>query len=272
MISSLADQTILTSYHNAGPGTNGTITRVVIHGTVSPCQRGGAVANARYFQNPSAGGAAHYIVDPGEIVCSVDEDRKAYHAPPNAGSIGIELTDPQVGDSDRWNDDDHQVMLAKAAELTVEICSRYGLPLVWLSSDDLLAGATGITGHAQVAQAWHQSDHTDPRDMPVDVFMGLVTGSPTPIPTPTPTPQPTEETMQFYYARLEEGPAVYLVNLATKPRQLILFADAEYWAKLQGHTITEFGTDVMGPDGVGQSRKGILIKKGDIRARTLFGF
>lgn len=179
MISPLADKVILTPYHHDVHGSNGTITRVVIHGTVSPCVVGGAENNAHYFQSASAGGAAHYVVDPETIVACVDEDQKAAHAPPNAGSIGIELCDPQTGDGARWNDDDHRKMLELAAKLTADICARYNLPLVWRSPDQLRAGNAGITSHANVAQAWHQSDHTDPGpDFDSDAFIASLTPSP----------------------------------------------------------------------------------------------
>lgn len=174
MISLLADTIMLTDLHVGG--ANGTITRVVVHGTVSPCEHGGARANARYFQTPKAGGAAHYVVDPGEIVACVDEGREAAHAPPNHGSIGVEFCDPQDDDLARWSDAAHQAMLARGALLIADICERHGLPVVWLSADDLRAGASGITGHVQVAEAFRKSDHTDPRDMPVDALMALVTG------------------------------------------------------------------------------------------------
>lgn len=209
MISALADKTILTPYHHQAPGSNGKITRVVMHGTVSPCVVGGAEANAHYFQNPSAGGAAHYIGDPATIVCSVDEDCKAAHAPPNAGSIGIELCDPQSGDGARWGDADHLSMLELVAKLTADICDRHQLPLVWLSARDLLDGKTGITSHANVAQAWHQTDHTDPGpDFPVDVFLALVDPQ-------QPTPKPKRGKV-IRLIKPNNGPAVYATDLITR--------------------------------------------------------
>lgn len=81
--------------------------------------------------------------------------------------------------------------------------------------------------------------------------------------------------MQFHYARLVEDPTVYLVNIATKPRPVVLFGDVDYWAALEGHTVKEIGDDVLGPDGATpkpQTRKGILIQRDDLRARKLFGF
>jgi hypothetical protein len=207
MISPLADKVMLTHLHHGA--ANGPITRVVIHATVSPCKRGGAEANALYFQSPSAGGAAHYIVDPGEIVCSLDEDTLGFHAPPNAGSIGIELCDPQTGDE--WGDADHQAMLQLAAALTADVCARHQLPLVWRPPDQLRAGNSGITSHANVAQAWHKTDHTDPGPyFPTDQFMALVTSN-------TPAPPTTEDDMPGKQFKLPDGTIVVIPANGGKP-------------------------------------------------------
>lgn len=158
-------------------GTQDYITRIVIHCTVSPCRRGGARGNASYFQSSSAGGLAHYVVDPGEIIQCADETVVCWHAPPNHGSVGIELTDPQGGPDSRWQDADHQEMLHRAAELVVDISSRWdNVPLEHVNSQNLLGGAHGIPGHVDVSYAWHQSDHSDPGvGFPWSDFMGMVT-------------------------------------------------------------------------------------------------
>lgn len=167
------------------PGSNGPVTRLVIHATVSPCEKGGAKATARYFQSPGAGGAAHYVVDPYEIVACGTEDEKMSHAPPNAGSIGVELCDPQTGDPNRWDDQAHTLMLAKAAHLAADICARHNLPIQWLSPQQLLAGDAGITSHANVSAAWHETDHTDPGSaFPVAMFIAAVAGHIDPAPAP----------------------------------------------------------------------------------------
>lgn len=153
--------TIMLGYSGHTSGPNGKVTRVVIHATVSPCEIGGGRANARYFQSPTSGGLAHYVVDPSEIVGCCDEMTACWHAPPNHGSLGVELTDPQTGDGARWQDSDHQKMLALAARLVADICARHSLPLVWLSPSNLLAGDCGVTSHANVSAAWHQCVSAD---------------------------------------------------------------------------------------------------------------
>jgi N-acetyl-anhydromuramyl-L-alanine amidase AmpD len=162
--------------HTSGP--NGLITRIVIHATVSPCTLGGARGNAAYFQSAGAGGLAHFVVDPGEIVQCCAEDIACWHAPPNRGSIGVELCDPQTGDPSRWADSNHAPMMQLAAGLVRDLCARHQVPMVYVDRAGLLAGQRGITTHFEVSQAWHQSDHTDPGPgFPMGQFIALVNGS-----------------------------------------------------------------------------------------------
>src|SRR5690349_17271161 len=74
-------------------GDNRPINRIVIHSTVSPCEPGGARKIAAYFRGRGSGGSAHYVVDPGEVVQVVYDGVIAWHAPPNAHSLGIEMCD-----------------------------------------------------------------------------------------------------------------------------------------------------------------------------------
>jgi hypothetical protein len=183
--------------HKHMSGANGAVTRIVIHATCSGTHKGGAVENAHYFQQDSAGGLAHYVVDPGTVVQCCKEDTACWHAPPNHGSIGIELTDPQKGAASRWQSADDEAMLRLAAKLVVEIAHRTGVPLTRLSSADVKAGKHGICGHVNVSEAFGQSSHTDPGpDFPWAHFMDLVhqaagtpvKAAPKPVPAPKPAP------------------------------------------------------------------------------------
>lgn len=160
--------------HDSGGG-NFPIHRVVIHSTVSACVEGGARSTGAYFRSASAGGSAHYVVDPGEVVQVVYDSRVAWHAPPNEHSIGIEMCDyPDADSQARWGDGNHERMLGRTAELTAELCLAYEVPTVFLSVADLKAGKHGITTHNNVSQAWHESTHWDPGAWPQGEFMDLV--------------------------------------------------------------------------------------------------
>jgi len=159
-----------------GTRSNKPLRRVVIHGTVSPCAPGGARSIAAYFRKTvTRPSSAHYVVDPGEVVQVVFDSWVAYHAPPNSGSIGVELCDPVAGSPARWKDANHVAMLARAAHLVAGLCLAYGIPLRKVGPAGLRIGRRGICGHVDVSNAWHQTTHTDPgAGFPWDQFMALV--------------------------------------------------------------------------------------------------
>lgn len=153
---------------NLTGGYQGTINRIVMHGTVAPGTYCGAAQDlGEYFRDllaPPAGrwASCHYGTDPCEDRQYVYDNTVAYHAPPNEGSIGIEMCDPQQGPDSRWDDAEHEAMLDRAAALTRQLCLAYDVPMVWLMADDLRAGKRGITDHENVSLAWGQTHHTDP--------------------------------------------------------------------------------------------------------------
>lgn len=159
-------------------GAQSAISRIVIHATVSPCVAKGARNVAAYFQSREAGGSAHYIVDPGEVIQAVKDDVVAYHAPPNTGTLGVELCDPQAGSPLRWQDGPHEQMLIRAAALVRQLATIHGVPLVRLTALDLTQGKHGICGHVEVSRAFGESDHGDPDEggkFPWLRFMQLIT-------------------------------------------------------------------------------------------------
>lgn len=160
---------------HAGELDNMPVRRIVIHSTVSACVPGGARTIAAYFRSPQAGGSAHYVVDPREVVQVVYDSRVAYHAPPNEHSLGIELCDmPTTGSTVRWKDASHRAMLQLAAELTAQLCLAYGVPPRYVSARGLRSGRHGITTHNEVRLAWGQTTHWDPGAWPRRRFMRKV--------------------------------------------------------------------------------------------------
>lgn len=177
-------------------GNNKPINRIVLHGTVSPCVAGGARTTAAYFRSPSAGGSAHYVVDPVEAVQVVYDGVIAWHAPPNPNSLGVEMCDP-VGDAQgkplplsRWKDADHQKMLKLAARLVAELCLAYDVPVVLLSPADLKAGKRGICEHSDVSEAFHQSTHWDLGLFPRRAFLRMVQAEVAALTAPAPVAVP----------------------------------------------------------------------------------
>ena len=88
-------------------GDNKPINRIVIHSTVTPCGEGWAEKVANYFRSEKAGGSAHYVVDPLVTLQTAWDNTICWHAPPNKGSIGVEMTDNPSEGYIRWRDVNH---------------------------------------------------------------------------------------------------------------------------------------------------------------------
>lgn len=162
-------------------GSNMPLHRIVLHGTVSPTVKGGARATAAYFREDRAGGSAHYVVDPGEVVQVTYDSVIAWHAPPNSNSIGVELCDwvedPHTGKAaplSRWDDADHRAMLARTAHLVAQLCLAYQVPVQLVGPLGLRQGVRGICEHSDVSEAWKQSSHWDLGNFPRTVFLRMV--------------------------------------------------------------------------------------------------
>lgn len=159
------------------PARNAKIRLVVVHTAETPCEPGRAYNIAAYLANPSIRASAHYIVDPDETVAQVPDEGTAWAAPgANADGIQIEQAAFAGFTADDWKGDNQQRMLrTQLAPLVADLCSRHGLPAVWLSADDLLAGRAGVTDHNTVNAAYGLSDHWDcGPSFPAAEFIGMV--------------------------------------------------------------------------------------------------
>ncbi|GAC1378507.1 MAG: hypothetical protein NVSMB4_08190 [Acidimicrobiales bacterium] len=184
----MAEPAITVQAYHTSQGSNYPVTRVVIHDEEYPVSSTSAEAIAQYFASSDAGGSAHYVEDSdGEQHC-VSDDTIAWHAPPNQGSIGIEMDGYSRFVPSDWQQPGSQASIKRTAARTAELCDRFTVPKVWLTADDLRNGKHGITSHRNVSLAFGQSDHMDPgASFPITQFMGYVGGEP-PIPNPNPSP------------------------------------------------------------------------------------
>ncbi|MEW2146316.1 N-acetylmuramoyl-L-alanine amidase [Micromonospora vinacea] len=126
---------------NYQAGRSSRITTVVVHVT-----QGSYAGTVSWFQNPSAGVSAHYVVKSsnGEITQMVREGDTAYHArSANPYAVGIEHEG--FVDNPAWFTD---AMYRSSAALTRYLCDKYGLPKTRAS----------IRGHNEMPG----NDHTDP--------------------------------------------------------------------------------------------------------------
>lgn len=158
-----------------GPATNKPIHLITLHSTVSPCQVGQARATAHYFQETDRDASAHYIVDPGEVIQATLDSVVAFHAPPNGGTLGVEMCDmPDAKSARRWRDKAHRQMFGRATRLVAELCLAYEVPPYYRSARALRQGKRGVTTHAQVSLAFGQTNHWDPGAWPRRAFMFAV--------------------------------------------------------------------------------------------------
>lgn len=172
------------------------------------------------FAHTSRDASAQYVVDPTDTIQCVRDDTIAYGAPPNQGSIHVELCDIQGGSPSRWQDDNHQLMLRRAAALVAGLCLKYDLPVVRLTSAQLRAGKKGICGHIDITNAWHQTDHVDPGpDFPWTQFLALVNQAIHPLPAPKP----------------QKGEVMFSVSLKSSPAKYVTNGIYRRWIPAQGY-------------------------------------
>jgi len=131
---------------------------------------------------PTTQVSAHYIVDSDHVVQTVQEKDIAFHARGgnvNAISIGVEHAGSAGQSAAQWDDAFNSAMLARSASLVASLCERYAIPVVWLAPADVRAGKRGITGHAEVTQAFAvPNGHGDPgAAFPRARYIALVKGS-----------------------------------------------------------------------------------------------
>ncbi|ASW53788.1 N-acetylmuramoyl-L-alanine amidase [Plantactinospora sp. KBS50] len=127
--------------NNYSPGRSAAISTVVIHVT-----QGSYAGTVNWFQNPSAGVSAHYVVrsSDGDITQMVREQDTAYHVI-NANSYAVGIEHEGYVDQPAWFTD---VMYRSSAALTRYLCDRWGLP----------RDRAHIKGHYEMPG----NDHTDP--------------------------------------------------------------------------------------------------------------
>lgn len=191
----MAEPAITRQAAHVSAGSNLPVTRIVIHATCpdvgfpAASAHGSASGTARYFGQQSSGGSAHYVEGIDAEEHCVADNAIAWHAPPNPGTIGVEIT-ADGGDASaygahperaytraQWLSPQVWPAVVRAAARVAELCARFGVPAVLLSVADVRAGHRGICGHVTVSQAFGQTDHTDPGpNFPWAEFMALVTG------------------------------------------------------------------------------------------------
>lgn len=139
---------------------------VEIHCTDGHEGPGDAEACVKMFADPALQPkrSAHYAVDSGKIWQAVRDGQIAWHSghTANARGIGVEICGRANQTREQWLDEASMPTLELAARLVAYLCSAYGIPRQLLLAADLVAGKKGLTTHAEVSRAWHETNHQDP--------------------------------------------------------------------------------------------------------------
>jgi hypothetical protein len=115
-------------------------------------------------RGPAPRTSCHYCVDSDSVIGCVPPDRIAWHAPgANAHGIGIEHAGYARQTRAQWLDDYSLSMLSLSASLTAWLCTRFGIPILFIGAEHVRRGWRGITTHAEVTRAFpEKGSHTDP--------------------------------------------------------------------------------------------------------------
>ena len=161
------DSDLVNTIHPTGNCTWGALTPKwgVLHTMETPETTQIAENIAGWFANPAAGTSAHYCIDPDSIVQCVDERAAAWAAMPTGNAFGIhlELAGRAAQTATEWADPASQAILDRAAALMADICTRHGIPVRFLTDQQLANGEKGITTHAQIRIRSHRPRRWIPR-------------------------------------------------------------------------------------------------------------
>jgi N-acetyl-anhydromuramyl-L-alanine amidase AmpD len=124
--------------------------------------------------------SAHEVIDSEHVIQCVLKAAHAWHCghTGNDTTYGIEICGQANQTRDQWLDEISIKTLSLAAARVGILAKVFGLPIVMLTADDIKAGRTGITSHAEMSKAWHESTHTDPGPgFPWDLFLTACKGA-----------------------------------------------------------------------------------------------
>lgn len=157
------------------------VRKIVLHTIECPCEVGRAMQSAVISRDLPANTpndrkrSAHYMVDPATVVMGVHESDTAYGAPgANADGIQIEQAGYAKYSTGEWSAPNPTAMIQIVAALLADLHIRRNIPLHFLTAAEMVSNpdATGVTTHAEVAKAFHKTDHTDPGpNYPVDYLL-----------------------------------------------------------------------------------------------------
>lgn len=172
------DSTLVSSYEIAKYFTLAKRTSldwIVLHSAEMKDTSNAAEALGSWLHGPSAAHvSAHYSVDLDSIVQMVPEASIAWAAghTGNQRGIHLEIAGYAKETAEQWKADGALELVSK---LVADIAERWSIQLEFVDAAGLVAGKKGVTTHAEISKAFHESDHVDPGGLSVeDVIAGAM--------------------------------------------------------------------------------------------------
>ena len=124
---------------------------------------GTAESLGKYLQRQSMQASYHKNVDRNGDVCRCLPDNKdAWAAGAIANNEGLHICVLGWAAQSREEWLQYPQQLRQVGIEIAEWCKQEGIPLEWLTAAQLKAAKWGVSGHGETADAWKQTDHTDP--------------------------------------------------------------------------------------------------------------
>lgn len=158
-----------------GPYRRGQPTLAVVHSMECPAIPGIAYKLATGFIQGSEV-SPHHMTDPIETIDMVRPGIIGWHAG-NANPFGValEVTGYARWTFKEWTTGDAFKALRLDAKQGALVAKRYGIPMRWLSLNQILAGESGFCTHADIAVTLRGTNHWDPgKGYPFAIFMQMV--------------------------------------------------------------------------------------------------
>lgn len=170
-----------TADRHGGARDMSSVRLVVLHSAESPSAR----STAEYFASTSTPASTQLVVGQDGCYRTLDDDVVPYGAgsPANEKGLHVEQAGYAAWTREEWLA--RGQTLREAGGAVGGWCRQYGIPCRFLYAADLVrlsengwpANMGGVTTHAEVSKAWHNSTHMDPGGgYPVDVVMGYAGG------------------------------------------------------------------------------------------------
>jgi N-acetyl-anhydromuramyl-L-alanine amidase AmpD len=147
------------------------IERIVVHTAEIAETRSSAEDVAAFFARSGTEVSAHITVDNNSTVRCVRDKDIAFHAlGDNHQSLGAELSGRASQSFREWRDDYSKAVIENFAFVAAHWCHDYGIPMRWLTDDQLERRIRGFTTHDAVSRVFGDDIRDDPgRNFPFEL-------------------------------------------------------------------------------------------------------